>query len=226
MDCNISIVIRTKNEERWLDSCLFAVSNQDIGTPEIIIVDNESTDNTLKIASQYGCKILEISDADFNFSRALNIGIEEASHPLIAILSGHCIPVDDQWLSRLAMHFQDGGVAAAYGRQEPLPDSSPFDKRDLWITFGLERKVQKKDYFFHNANSMIRRIVWESQTFNEKINGVEDQDWAKKVLNNGAKIVYEPTARVYHHHGIHHSRSEERAARVVKMIELIRQSRS
>lgn len=222
----ISVIIRTKNEELWLDACLFAVSHQDVGVPEIVLVDNDSTDGTLAIARKYGCRLLHLSDSQFNYSRALNMGIAAASNPYIAILSGHCVPVEEQWLGRMMMHFDDDAVAAVYGRQEPLPDSSPMDKRDLWITFGLERKIQRRDFFFHNANSMIRRAVWDQVPFNENINGVEDQDWAKKILRNGSQIVYEPSARVYHHHGIHHSRSEERAQRVVRMIELIQQDKS
>jgi rhamnosyltransferase len=220
---NISVIIRTKNEERWLDSCLFAVNNQDINDLEIILVDNESTDRTLDIAKYYKCVILHISDQDFNYSKALNQGIDASSGSLIAILSGHCIPVNDQWLSCLSMHFLDNEVGAVFGRQEPLPDSNPVDKRDLWTTFGLDRKIQKRDYFFHNANSMIRRSIWERQPFNEKINGVEDREWAKKVLQFGRKIIYEPLASVFHHHGIHHSGNEQRAARVVRMIEAIQQ---
>ncbi len=219
----ISVIIRAKNEDRWLDSCLFAVCNQDYPDLEVVLVDNESTDKTLEIADKYNCKIVTILDKEFNYSKALNIGIEAADGDLIAILSGHCIPVDEQWLNRLAMHLKFDDVVGVYGRQVPLPDSEPADKRDLWITFGQDRKIQRKDYFFHNANSMIRRKTWERIPFNENIHGVEDQDWAKKALNENNKIIYEPTATVYHHHGIHHSRSEKRAARVVKMIELIQQ---
>ena len=219
----ISIVIRTKNEGFWLGSCLFAVSLQDYPDFEVILVDNESRDSTLEIAHSFGCKVVMISDEEFNFSRALNIGIEAAGGDLIAITSGHCIPADEQWLARLSMHFRRPEVVATYGRQLPLPDSSPIDKRDLWTTFGEDRKIQNRDYFFHNANSMIRRDAWVGLPFNEEIHGVEDRDWAKKVMRNGARIVYEPTARVFHHHGIHHSANEERAARVVRVIELIQQ---
>ncbi len=207
----ISIIIRTKNEEKWLSSCLFALKHQDYPKIEIIIVDNDSNDSTCEIAKQFQCNIVSISDSEFNFSRALNWGIKAAKGEFIAILSGHCIPADEQWLTRLAMHFDSENVVAVYGKQDPLPDSSPFDKRDLWTTFGLDRKIQKRDYFFHNANSMIRRTAWEKMPFNENIHGVEDRDWAKKALNSGKHIIYEPTAVVFHHHGIHHNQSEKRS---------------
>jgi len=219
----ITVVIRAKNEAKWLKSCLLAVQLQDYGDVEIVLVDNNSEDSTREIGEYFGCTIVDISDEDFNFSRALNIGINAGSKPLVAMVSGHCVPADDQWLVRLAMHFRDPDVVAAYGRQIPLPDSAPSDKRDLWTTFGLDRKIQKRDYFFHNANSMIRRSIWEQVPFNENIHGVEDRDWAKKVLKNGSRIVYEPASRVFHHHGIHHQDSEQRAARVVRVIELIQQ---
>ncbi len=219
----ISVIIRAKNEEKWLASCLNAVAGQDCPAIEIIVVDNDSTDRSRDIAQRAGATLVTISDRDFNYSRALNQGIRASTGELVAILSGHCIPVNERWLSALAMHFADPEVVAVYGRQEPLPDSRSTDKRDLWTTFGLDRKVQKRDYFFHNANSMIRRRVWEGIPFNEAIHGVEDQDWAKKVLRNGARIIYEPLASVFHHHGIHHGQNEERAARVVRVLQLIQQ---
>ncbi len=219
----ISIVIRAKNEEKWLASCLGAIALQDYHDFEVILVDNDSSDNTRKIAEKYDCSIISIGDEEFNFSRALNLGIEAAKNPLIAMVSGHCVPADDQWLARLSMHFARPEVIAVYGRQEPLPDTTAVDKRDLWISFGLDRKEQLRDYFFHNANSMIRRSAWKIVPFNEAIHGVEDQDWAKKVLSDGHRIIYEPSARVFHHHGIHHERSEERADRVVRVIEMIQQ---
>ena len=48
-------------------------------------------------------------------------------------------------------------VVAVYGRQEPYSYSNALDKRDLINTFGLDRKIQKKDPFFHNANSAFTK---------------------------------------------------------------------
>jgi glycosyltransferase involved in cell wall biosynthesis len=187
----------------------------------VVVVDNMSTDGTIAIAEEFGCHIVRIDDRQFSFGRAINLGIAASTGELIAILSGHCIPVNEQWLSCFAAAFTDDLVAGVYGRQEPLPDSDAFDKRDLWTTFGVERRIQMQDMFFHNANSIIRRRIWEDVPFDEEISGVEDRDWAKKVLARGHKIVYEPSASVYHHHGIHQGRNVARAERVVRVIELI-----
>ena len=100
-------------------------------------------------------------------------------------------------------------------------DTRADDKRDLWTTFGIERRTQKKDFFFHNANSMIRRSIWEELPFDEEISGVEDREWARQVISRGYQVVYEPAGSVHHFHGIHHGRNLERSTRVPKVIELI-----
>jgi glycosyltransferase involved in cell wall biosynthesis len=220
----ISVIIRTKNEAIWLERCLRAVRLQSLTIDAVILVDNDSVDGTPDIARAYDCTVLSISDREFTYGRALNYGIAHTKSEFIAILSAHCIPVNDSWLHRLWLNFQDNSISGVYGRQEPLPDSHDFDKRDLWTAFGLDRRVQQVGYFFHNANSMIRRGVWEYFRFDETLSGVEDRAWAKKVLAAGYRIVYEPTASVYHHHGIHQGRDETRAARVVKVIELLNQN--
>ena len=216
----ISVVIRAKNEAVWLNRCLTAVRNQTLPA-EIVVVDNESTDGSDALYRRHGCIVLSLSDAEFSFGGALNRGIAASSGEYVAILSAHCVPLNDMWLYRLAANFRDPQTAGVYGRQEPLPDTTDFDKRDLWTTFGVERRVQRKDFFFHNANAMIRRAVWERIPFDETLSGVEDRAWAREVLAAGHALIYEPAASVYHHHGIHQGRNEERAGRVVKVIELI-----
>jgi glycosyltransferase involved in cell wall biosynthesis len=223
----ISVIVRTKNEQKWIGRCLAAIARQAFAEYEVILVDNASTDKTLEIVRPFDVRVVSISDEDFTFGRSLNVGIQAAKGDFIAMVSGHCIPATDLWLYRLWRAFQlDPTVAGVYGKQEPLPDTNSLDKRDLLTVFGLERRVQEKGYFFHNANSMIRRSVWETIPFDEEIAGVEDRDWARRVLDGGHKIIYEPYAAVYHHHGINHGGDRSRADRVVRVIELIHNGRN
>lgn len=221
----ISVVIRTRDEEKWLGKCLQALKYQGIPNLEVVVVDSGSTDQTLAIAKQYRCRLVEVEEDHFTYGRALNLGIQASRHEYVAILSAHCIPLNDQWAERLVINFTRGEIAACYGRQEPLPDSDIFDKRDLWTTFGLDRRTQVKDYFFHNANAMIQRRLWELFPFDETLSGVEDRAWAKQVIAHGYQIVYEPEASVYHYHGIHQGRDPKRCERVVKVIEWIHNGR-
>ena len=218
----ISIIIRTKNEEKWIGRCLESISSQKIGAEiEVILVDNESTDHTIEVAKRYPVsKFINITK--FLPGKALNKGIRVSTGDYIVCISAHCIPEKEDWLENMLSNFKDNSdIAGVYGRQIPLSFTEPIDKRDLLIVFGLDKRVQEKDYFFHNANSMVPRSVWEKFPFDEQVSNIEDRVWGKDVIGAGYKIIYEPEAAVYHHHGLHQGNTEERAKGVVSILESV-----
>ncbi|MBU3958280.1 MAG: glycosyltransferase family 2 protein, partial [Candidatus Omnitrophica bacterium] len=75
---NLSVVILTKNEEKDIGDCLESVAGW---ANEIVIMDDESTDKTIDIASQYTDKIIvrkmeiEGRHRNFAYSKAKNLWI-------------------------------------------------------------------------------------------------------------------------------------------------------
>lgn len=213
----VSIIIRTKNEERWIGRCLRMVWQQDFRDFEVVVVDNRSSDHTVAVARKHPVKLIRISE--YRPGDALNAGIRASKGEFIVCLSAHCIPQRKDWLSTLLRNMGNPEVAGVYGRQLPMAYSTPADKRDLLNTFGLDHRIQVKDTFFHNANSMVRRSAWERIPFDDKATNIEDRIWGKAVIEKGWKLAYEPEAAVYHYHGIHQDGNEERARNVVRILE-------
>lgn len=220
MKIKASIIIRTCNEEDWIRHCLQMLRKQSEEKYEIIIVDNNSTDNTIHIAKSF--KIKKIYRINKYFpGKSLNIGCQNADGEFLVFLSSHCIPENENWLKNILINFKNTKVAGVYGRQSPIKFSRPKDIRDLYITFGIEKKIQKKDHFFHNANSAIRKKIWEKIPFNEKLTNIEDRDWAKKIIKKNYWIIYEPKANVFHYHGIHHDSDPKRLKKTIEVINKI-----
>ncbi len=94
----ISIVIRTLNEEKFLDELLCSIENQD--TPEFeietILVDSGSTDRTLRIAENHCATIVCIKQDEFSFGRSLNLGCDVATGQILVFVSGHCVAKKQQ----------------------------------------------------------------------------------------------------------------------------------
>ena len=212
----VSIIIRTKNEEKWITACLQSVFSQDYPNIEVVVVDNNSTDLTLRRARQFPVVIVDIDQ--FKPGLAINLGIRASRGEILVCLSGHCIPIGTDWLRNLVAPLIDPKIAGVYGRQEPL-FTNPLDKRDLCTVFGLDSKLQTKDFFFHNANSAFSRRIWDIYPFDEDATNIEDRIWGKKVIEDGYNIYYEPSASVYHHHGINHTLDERRADKIVKIMQ-------
>jgi rhamnosyltransferase len=91
----------------------------------------------------------------------------------------------------------------------PKPGSS-FERQDaLNALYGEERVVKEpatrarlgyRYYLMSTVNAAIRRDVWAATEFPEELKVFEDLGIAKRILEQGWKIVYEPAASVYHSH--------------------------
>lgn len=216
----VSIIIRTKNEDFWIGKCLNEIFNQQYKNFEVILVDNNSKDKTISIVKKNfpSVKIINYKSKIFLPGKALNLGIKKGKGSLIAMISGHCIPKNDKWLTNLVKNFKNSNVIGCYGRQEPSDISEPNDVRDLTYLFGLDKKIQTKDPFFHNANSMIRKSTWNKKKFDETIKHIEDRLWASGVLKKGKKIIYEPNSSVIHFHGVGHHGNLKRVSTISKIL--------
>lgn len=86
----LSVIVITKDEEERIRACLESVK----WAGELVIADNGSSDNTLKIARQYTRKIVEFSGADFSTLR--NKALEQASGDWVL-----CVDADERVLQNL-----------------------------------------------------------------------------------------------------------------------------
>jgi len=56
----VSVIVPTKNSSRTLERCSKSIKNQSYKNVEIIVVDNNSTDNTKEIAQKYTDKVFNV----------------------------------------------------------------------------------------------------------------------------------------------------------------------
>lgn len=198
----VSVIIRAKNEDKYIGQTLSALFCQTYKEFEVLIVDSGSTDMTLEIAKEYPVRIYEIKPEDFTWGYALNYGFKRANGKYVVCLSAHALPLADNWLELLIDNFKDDKVAAVMSRNLPCPDCNPFDRRGLQKKFNIPKQeiTGGPPYIFGNYSSVIRKSVWEQIHFDETLSYAEDHDWALKAIGAGYKIIYEPKAEVYHSH--------------------------
>ena len=201
MTVETSIIVRTFNEEKHLGNLFDAFAKQAYRDFEVIVVDSGSFDRTRDIATERADKLIRINSHDFTFGYSLNRGIREAKGKFVAIVSAHTIPSDEHWLEKLIAPLRRDDVAMSYGRQLGMACSKFSEAEDYRRMFGTEPKVEHPSRFaVNNANSAIKKGLWDQQAFDEKLTGLEDIAWARHWMENGLQVIYEPGAAIYHIH--------------------------
>jgi glycosyltransferase involved in cell wall biosynthesis len=180
MTIRYSSLIRTFNSERTLPATLCSLAKQTIPPGEYIFVDSGSTDRTLSILPQSAI-LHEYRGREFNFSDALNQGLNYVSTEYVLIISSHTLLNDpgamDYALNLLASNDM---IGAAYFSNDlgarishSLINKTIFDGfNGLWNTCAL---IKVK---------LLRRRPFRPDVFS-----AEDQEWARWLLHCENKVI-------------------------------------
>jgi rhamnosyltransferase len=214
-----SVIVPTYNAGDGFEETLEAISAQRSDfTYEVLVVDSGSTDGTPDVARRHPARVLPIARSEFSHGGTRNRGIAAARGEFVAMIVQDALPADESWLQGLVENLaNDEKVAGVYSRQIPRPDCNPFTRYALENHFTnlpqrREQAIEDPARFealpppkkfetvtFDDVSSCLRRSVWEKHPF-EPLSFGEDIEWAKRVLEAGYKIVYDPKSAVIHSH--------------------------
>lgn len=201
-----SLIVPTKNMEASIGSLLESIFAQEYDDDIEVLIMDSSDDRTPEIAQNFPVKIVRVEPEDYNYGKTRNEGAEITDGELLVFISADVEIADRRWLSKLTNHFSDPQIAGVYGRQLPQAGASPMGKSFILHTYPAESAVltfarnkikTKRIVFFSNTNSAIRRSVWQQIKIPEMLKA-EDNEWAKRALLAGYKIIYDADAAVYH----------------------------
>jgi len=213
---NFTVVIRVKNEERWIGYAIQSVLDHLI-KPEIVVVDNNSNDKTIDIvkffaenpnlnneANNYS-KIKIINIANYSPGRALNLGVKSASKKYIMILSAHCILKKFNEVNIIKDLEKNSCV---FGNQIPVWNGKKISKRYLWSHFSNKKTKNmyselEKRYFLHNALAVYKKDTLKKFPFDENLTSKEDRYWANKIIKKKMNFIYDPELIAEHQYTIH-----------------------
>ncbi|MEX1384299.1 glycosyltransferase family 2 protein [Lutibacter sp.] len=223
---DVSVVIVNYNVRYFLEQCILSVqaASKNISS-EIIVVDNNSTDESCKILSEKYPEVVFIQNKEnVGFSIANNQGVKIATGNYVLILNPDTIIAEDtldkivkyaktkQNLGVLGVKLIDGSgeFAPESKRGIPTPNAS-FNK-----LFGISSKRTGKYYATHldenesgiikvasGAFMFIKRTVFnEVKGFNEDyfMYG-EDIDLSMKLMNKGYQNYYYADTQIIHFKG-------------------------
>ena len=189
----VSIVIPVYNEEQFLDGCLKAIANQNLKPLEVIVVDNNSSDNSIKVASKYKfVKIVKQKKQGVIYAR--NLGFDLAKGEIIGRIDADS-HIQQDWVEKVEEIFKDKEVQAVSGGiyYYDVISSRLSYKFDLFFRKDLAIRL-KNEAFLQGSNMAIKKELWTKvKPYTCSISGLhEDLDLAIHSTDLKAKVVFEP----------------------------------
>jgi glycosyltransferase involved in cell wall biosynthesis len=187
----ISVVIPAHNEELFLPDTLKALQAQSYENFEIIVVDNNSTDATTRIAKEHGARV--ITEQKVGVAAARQAGFMAASGTIIATTDADTI-VPENWLEKIVAKFVARPEIVAYGGLYSLY-SGPLSARIIfpdiaYLAWCIDRLINGI-WVLPGANMAVRREAFLAVGgFNLNKEVMEDADLSKRISKLGP-VVFE-----------------------------------
>ena len=204
----VSIIIVNFNGKSYLKSCLESIENNSYKNFEIILVDNNSTDDSIDYVRKNfrNVKIIKLNK-NFGFAEPSNIGAKNARGKLLYFLNNDTTLCQNS-LEELVKVIQNPEIATC---QSLLlkPDGAVDSSGDFITTAGITFSSKKKETNIisilsaRGASMMIKKqVFWKLGGFDKKFfASFEDVDLGWRTWLLGYKVVLAPQSIVFHQGG-------------------------
>jgi hypothetical protein len=216
-----SIIVLNYNSKLYLKKCLDSFVKQTYPNFEVIVVDNASTDGSLKILKSFPKVRLIKNKSNLGFAGGNNVGIKKSKGEYVAIIDSDTI-ADKNWLSELVRVAEtDKKIGVVGGKVYHLISGQKKSnilqyaggKLHKFLNFylfttkrgnnkkdvGQYEKIKETDFVYGCAFLVKRSVINKVGLMDEKyfMYG-EEIDWHYRIKEVGYKILYAPAARIWH----------------------------
>ena len=210
---NTALIIPTFNagNDDW-QATLNAIQEQCIQPTYKLILDSGSSDETIKIAEQFGFEVYHVQSGEFDHASTRKWGIElvKDKADIVIFMTQDAVLTRKSSLKNLLNSFTDETIAIAYGRQLPRDHANPieafgrlFNYPEITETRTLKDKSRlgMKIAFCSDSYAAYRVAhILKNNAFPDRSIVGEDFIAAGNLLLSGFAVRYEASATVKHSH--------------------------
>ena len=214
-DIHVSVVIPTYNGENYIEKLISSLTDQEgIKKIEIIIIDSQSSDDTVKICEENGIVPIKIMQKDFSHSYARNLGASKATGDYILFMTQDALPSNKYWIYNMVTPIIKHNVVAVSCMELPREDCelayrvecNNFAKYIGIIKTDKIGKLPKRPNYetirknaqLNDVSCVISKAIFEE--FKYFGDYAEDLEMGVRLIKSGYKIALLSSERVIHSH--------------------------
>lgn len=208
----LTVVIPTLNASHHLDAFLPALAAQALNPHQVLVLDSESSDDTVAQFRKFGAEVKVIDRATFGHGRTRQLAVDmRPDSDIFVFLTQDAVLASANAISLLIASFNAADIGIAYGRQLPRPNAGPSESFARLYNYpeqSDERSYDSKDRLGIRAAFCSNSFAAYRAAVLTKVGGFpidahfgEDQAVTAKALVCGWNVAYVAEAAVYHSHG-------------------------
>jgi glycosyltransferase involved in cell wall biosynthesis len=192
---SISFITPCLNEEKNIENLIKSIKKAVLTIDhEIIVVDNGSSDETVRTANDLDAKTIIAPNVTIATLR--NIGASHAVGDLLIFIDAD-ITLPSDWLVHLknsSDNWPDNNLLITGSKVEIAPNASRLER--AWFS-----KLKKDKNTYVNSGHMItnRKSFNLVSGFNENLRTGEDHDICQRATKEGIKVFNDPSIVAFHH---------------------------
>ncbi|MBQ0831319.1 glycosyltransferase [Marinobacter sp.] len=189
-----TIVVPAFNEEQYIEQCLIALKSQTYPKDnfEIIVIDNNSSDNTVEIARNYADHVKILPDG--NVGAVRNYGFKNASGDIIIFIDSDCV-TDKSWLER-AIRMYSSAPDTVLGGIYACRENPNWIEKYWFLETGEDRVVENN--LLGGCIIISRKNFEHVGGFREEMSSGEDSALTKDLRHLGIEVEITPRLKVRH----------------------------
>ncbi len=202
----ISVIIPVYNAGYCIERCLENLYSSDYTNFEVLVVDDRSTDDTVKRASRFDCRIVRQTHNQ-GAAAARNRGGREARGEILFFLDADVFIQSDTLRIIVEDLVEKNLASAVIGVYTKTQESKGFysQYQNLFTIFNHEKSSDYISWFWTAMGAVKRESFEDAGGFNEDYSGAsaEDVELGYTLCRKGYRILYDNRIKGIHFH--HHS---------------------
>lgn len=196
----VSVIIPVYNDSERLQKCLESLENQTYPQAyyEVIVVDNNSSEDLQSIVSQFKQAQYELEAASGSYA-ARNKGINQAKGEIFAFIDSDCLP-QNCWITEGVNSLQNNAADLAGGQVTFTfsPAKGPAELYDSVTNMQIQENIETRQVS-KTANLFTYKYVFDKiGLFPNHLKSGGDVLWTKTATDANFQLVYAPKAEVFH----------------------------
>ena len=204
MDKNpvVSVIVPSYNSSQFLPKCLDAIKSSDYTNYEVIVVDDASTDESPRIASQAGVRVIHM-DKQSGPGAARNVGAQHAKGDIYFFVDSDVVIKPNSISYVISNFLKNPEVGALFGSYDNQPAAINFcsQYKNLFHHFIHQTSYNEANTFWAGCGAVRKEVfhkVGGFDTINYTRPSIEDIELGLRISKQGYKILIVKELQVKH----------------------------